>query len=239
MPDYQQKLVVQPYQPGRRRIEAVLYLSLALLLFALGYVLGSQYFDESMVEKKQHQRELEQLRLQTEDMAQRLANAELASSIDRVALEKVRKVVTSLQTELAVDKEELGLYRNLLQRDSAKTGLQIGELLLRPVPEMPTSVAYRLFVQQKEVKLTRVKVNLDMTLHGLQGGKQISLALESLDDQFEQSPVEAEFKYFHLLEGVMTLPPGFVPQELAVTVWKKGVSSSRVERHFDWRVEKN
>jgi hypothetical protein len=239
MSDYNQQLVVQPYQPGRRRIEIVLSLSLAVLLFVLGYMLGSQYFSEAMVEKKVQQQELEQLRLQTGEMAQRLANAELASNIDRAALEQVRQVVTSLQTELAVDKEELGLYRNLLQSDGVKTGLLVGELLLRSVPDAPNSVSYRLVVQQKEAKLKRIKVNIAMTLNGLQDGKQVSLTLESLDEQFDQSPIETEFKYFHLLEGVASLPPNFVPQELVVAAWKNGISSSRVERRFDWQVDEN
>jgi multidrug efflux pump subunit AcrA (membrane-fusion protein) len=240
MSDYShQQLVVTPHRPAQRRIEITLWLSLSVFLFLLGLMLGYRLFDDAMVEKRQQQRELERLQLQIGQMEQKLANAELASKIDRVALEQVRQVVTSLQTELAVDKEELGLYRNLLQSGGVKTGLQIGELMLRYTPDVPGAIAYRLVVQQKETKLKRIKVKLSMTLNGLQDGKPLSLSLDSVDEQFETSPVDAQFKYFHILEGVMTLPSGFVPQELVVAAWKKGVSSSRVERAFDWRLDEN
>ena len=244
MPDHNQQLVVQPHRPGQRRIQIVLWGSLAVLMFLLGLMLGHRLFDDAMVEKRQQQKELKSLRKQVAGMDQKLANAELASRIDRVALEQVRQMVTSLQTELAVDKEELGLYRNLLQSDGSKTGLQIGELMLRPVPDLPGAVAYRLVFQQKESKLKRIRVNLNLVVNGSnnsgpKAGEQVSMTLDSLDDQFEQAPVPVQFKYFHILEGIMILPVDFVPQTLVASAWKKGVNSSRVERKFEWRVEEN
>ena len=147
-------------------------------------------------------------------------------------------MVASLQTQLAVDKEELSLYRNLLQSGGSKSGLLIGELTLRPGPD-EQSIAYRLVVQQKENKLKRIKVNIKMTVNGMNGGKDIAMGLEFLDQQFEESPIRTEFKYFHIVEGVMNVPAEFKPYSLAVVMWKKGINSSRVEREFDWRIDRN
>lgn len=237
MSDFNQQLIVQPHHPGRRRVEMLIWISLAVLLFLLGLLLGYRFFGTEMVEKRHQQNELENLQLQAVGMEQKLTNSVLASKIDRMALEEVRQVVTSLQTELAVDKEELGLYRNLLQTEGREKGLLIGELMLKPVSDSQQGVAYRLVVQQKEAKLKRIKVNITMTLKGLKDGKEELLGLELIDTQVESSPISAEFKYFHILEGAVELPVGFSPQTLAVEIWKKGVSSSRVERSFDWDVE--
>lgn len=237
MSDFNQQLIVQPHHPGRRRVEMLIWISLAVLLFLLGLLLGYRFFGTEMVEKRHQQNELENLQLQVVGMEQKLTNSVLASKIDRLALEEVRQVVTSLQTELAVDKEELGLYRNLLQTEGREKGLLIGELMLKPVSDSEHGVAYRLVVQQKETKLKRIKVNITMILKGLKDGKEELLGLELIDAQMESSPILAEFKYFHILEGVVELPVGFSPQTLAVEIWKKGVSSSRVERSFDWDVE--
>ena len=237
MSDFNQQLIVQPHHPGRRRVEMLIWISLAVLLFLLGLLLGYRFFGSEMVEKRHQQNELENLQLQVVGMEQKLTNSVLASKIDRLALEEVRQVVTSLQTELAVDKEELGLYRNLLQTEGREKGLLIGELMLKPVSDSEHGVAYRLVVQQKETKLKRIKVNITMILKGLKDGKEELLGLELIDAQMESSPILAEFKYFHILEGVVELPVGFSPQTLAVEIWKKGVSSSRVERSFDWDVE--
>lgn len=237
MSDFNQQLIVQPHHPGRRRVEMLIWISLAVLLFLLGLLLGYRFFGTEMVEKRHQQNELENLQLQVVGMEQKLTNSVLASKIDRLALEEVRQVVTSLQTELAVDKEELGLYRNLLQTEGREKGLLIGELMLKPVSDSEQGVAYRLVVQQKETKLKRIKVNITMILKGLKDGKEELLGLELIDAQVESSPISAEFKYFHILEGAVELPVGFSPQTLAVEIWKKGVSSSRVERSFDWDVE--
>lgn len=237
MSDFNQQLIVQPHHPGRRRVEMLIWISLAVLLFLLGLLLGYRFFGTEMVEKRHQQNELESLQLQAVGMEQKLTNSVLASKIDRLALEEVRQVVTSLQTELAVDKEELGLYRNLLQTEGREKGLLIGELMLKPVSDSEQGVAYRLVVQQKETKLKRIKVNITLTLKGLKDGKEELLGLELIDTQVESSPISAEFKYFHILEGAVELPVGFSPQTLAVEIWKKGVSSSRVERSFDWDVE--
>lgn len=237
MSDYNQQLIVQPHHPGRRRVEMLIWISLAVLLFLLGLLLGYRFFGTEMVEKRHQQNELESLQIQVVGMEQKLTNSVLASKIDRLALEEVRQVVTSLQTELAVDKEELGLYRNLLQTEGREKGLLIGELMLKPISDSEQGVAYRLVVQQKETKLKRIKVNITLTLKGLKDGKEELLGLELIDTQVESSPILAEFKYFHILEGAVELPVGFSPQTLAVEIWKKGVSSSRVERSFDWDVE--
>jgi len=237
MSDYNQQLVVQSHRPGRRRVEMLIWISLAVLLFLLGLLLGYRFFGTEMVEKRHQQHELENLHVQVVGMEQKLANSVLAAKIDRMALEEVRQVVASLQTELAVDKEELGLYRNLLQTEGREKGLLIGELMLKPVPDSQQGVAYRLVVQQKETKLKQIKVNITITLKGVKDGNEESLGLELIDAQVESSPILAEFKYFHILEGAIELPAGFSPQALAVEVWKKGVSSSRVERSFDWRIE--
>ena len=238
MSSHNQQLVVRPHRPGYRRIEIILWVSLAVFLFAAGFMLGFRFFDAAMVEKRQQKLELSDLRNDSAGLEQELANAELTARIDRVALEQVRQVVTSLQVELAVDKEELSLYRNLLQRGGPESGLLIGELTLKPIFELQ-DIAYRLVVQQKENKLKRIKVRIKLTIKGLSDGKAVAMGLELLDSQFETSPIQAEFKYFHIVEGVLTIPSDFKPQSITVEMWKKGVNSSRVEREFDWRIDES
>ena len=235
MPDPSHKLVVRPHRPDNRKREINLWLLLAGTVFLAGILLGMQLFDQAMVEKRQQADELEELQAQFDEVSQKLINAELASSVDRVALEHVRQLVTSLQSEKAVDDEELGLYRNLLQEGGSENGLLIGKLLLKQHTEKE-GIAYRLVVQQKEKKLKRIKVSIKVDVVGVQDGKEVTIGIENFDDQVEQSPIKAEFKYFHVVEGVLTMPPGFQPRVIAVSLMKVGVSSSQVERQFDWRV---
>lgn len=235
MPDPSHKLVVRPHKPDNRKREIGLWLLLAGTVFSVGILLGMQLFDQAMVDKREQADELEVLQVQFGEISQKLVNAELASNVDRVALEYVRQLVTSLQSEMAVDEEELGLYRNLLQEGGSESGLLIGDLLLKQHSEQG-GLTYRLVVQQKEKKLKRIKVSIKIDVLGVQDGKEVTIGLENFDDQLEQSPIKAEFKYFHVVEGALAIPPGFQPQLIAVYLMKVGVSSSQVERQFDWRV---
>lgn len=235
MPDPSHKLVVRPYKPDNRKREIALWLLLAGTIFSVGVLLGMQLFDQAMVDKRQQADELEVLQVQFDEVSQKRVNAELASDVDRIALEHVRQLVTSLQSEMAVDEEELGLYRNLLQKGGSESGLLIGALMLRQHSEQD-GITYRLVVQQKEKKLKRIKVSIKIDVVGVQDGKEVTISLENFDDQLEQSPITTEFKYFHVVEGVLAIPLGFQPRVIAVSLMKVGVSSSQVERQFDWRV---
>ncbi|HEB27645.1 hypothetical protein LCGC14_2255890 [marine sediment metagenome] len=235
MPDPSHKLVVRPYKPDNRKREIALWLLLAGAIFFVGVLLGMQLFDQAMVDKRQQADELEVLQVQLDEVSQKRVNAELASDVDRIALEHVRQLVTSLQSEMAVDEEELGLYRNLLQEGGSESGLLIGALMLKQHSEQD-GITYRLVVQQKEKKLKRIKVSIKIDVVGVQDGKEVTISLENFDDQLEQSPITTEFKYFHVVEGILAIPLGFQPRVIAVSLMKVGVSSSQVERQFDWRV---
>lgn len=235
MPDPSHKLVVRPHKPDNRKREIGLWLLLVGTVFSVGILLGMQLFGQAMVDKRQQADELEVLQVQLDEISQKLTNAELASNVDRAALEYVRQLVASLQSEMAVDEEELGLYRNLLQEGGSESGLLIGELLLKRRSEQE-GIAYRLVVQQKEKKLKRIKVSIKVDVVGVQDGKEVTIGLENFDDQLEQLPIKTEFKYFHVVEGVLTIPSGFQPRVIAVSIMKVGVSGSQVERQFDWRV---
>ncbi len=236
MPHRGHKLVVSSYRPSDRQREIGLWLLLVIVAFSLGGYLGLKFFDQAMVEKRHQAEALESLEEQFADLKQKWANADMATSIDRVALEQVRQLVTSLQSELAINEEELSLYRNLLEGGGSESGLLIGELMLKRTIDQQ-GVTYRLVVQQKERKLKRISVSIKVDILGVQDGKEVAVGLESLDAELDQSPIRTKFKYFHVVEGVLNLAHGFEPQALVVSVWKDGVGSSRVERRFDWRVD--
>lgn len=230
------QLVVKPHRPGRRRLEVFLWLLALLASFAVGALVGSHFIDEALLENRRLNQELGTLRAKDKALRQQFANIEVASKVDRGSLEEVRKLVTSLQLQLAANEEELRLYRNLLQDGGGEAGLQIGELMLKPLYGQ-SGTSYRIIIQQKASKLKTAKINIRVELEGARKGIKETLGLEQLDDQVEASPIAVKFKYFHMLEGVLTLPDGFEPRALKVSVWKTNASANPVERRFDWHVE--
>ncbi len=230
------QLVVRPHQPGRRQLELLFVLLAVALGFGSGLFLGTRFFDQAVLDNHRMSQELASLREEDKALRQQVTSMEMASNIDKRSLEEVRKFVTSLQLQLAANEEELRLYRNLLQDGGGESGIQIGELTLKTVPG-ESGIAYRLIIQQKESKLKSVKINIKVELEGARKGIKETLGLDELDSHVEKSPVAVKFKYFHIQEGVLALPEGFVPRALKVSVWKTNASANPVERLFDWQVD--
>lgn len=229
------QLVVQAHRPGRRRLAVTLWLLALSLSFAAGFLLGGRFHDGAVQDNHRMAGELESLRNVNTALEQKLTNAELASEVDRGSLEEIRKLVTSLQLDLAANEEELSLYRNLLQ-GSDESGLEIGELMLRPQPGSG-GMAYRLIIQQKASKLKSININIEVELEGVRNGIKETLGLAQLDGQVGSMPMAVTFKYFHMLEGVLNLPQGFKPGVVKVSVWKDNNSANPVERRFDWHFD--
>lgn len=230
------QLVVTPHRPGRRWLEILLWVLALLFCFVAGFFLGSRFLDNAVVENHRMARELQQMREQDKILRQQYTNVELASKVDRGSLEQVRKLVTSLQLQLAANEEELRLFHNLLQPGGSESGLQIGELMLKSLGD-GQGMSYRIVIQQKDSKLKSVKINIKAELEGARNGIKETLSLDQLDENVETTPVAVKFKYFHLLEGVLTLPVGFEPRAMKVSVWKTNASANPVERRFDWHVD--
>ena len=154
--------------------------------------------------------------------------------LDNAVLENHR--MTSELQQLRAEEKELRLYRNLMQPGGSESGLQIGELMLKSLGD-GQGASYRIVIQQKDSKLKTVKINLKVELEGARNGIKETLSLDQLDENVETSPVAVKFKYFHMLEGVLTLPVGFEPRAIKVSVWKTNASANAVERRFDWHLD--
>lgn len=236
MPGPSEQLIVSLHRPWRRRLVVFLWLVVVAISFAAGIFVGGRFFDQTVVDSRRMASDLESMRDYEKVLRQQLTNAELASQVDRASLENVRKLVTSLQLQLATNEEELRLYRNLLLDADNESGLQIGELMLKDSPERG-GTAYRLIIQQKASNQKSVKINIKVELEGYRKGIKETLGLDQLDEQVESSPIAVKLKYFHMLEGTLNLPEGFEPRALRVSVWKASAGAHPVERRFDWHVD--
>jgi len=230
------QLVVTSHRPGRRWLEILLWVLAILFFFLVGFFWGSGFLDNAVLENHRMTSELQQLRAEEKELRQQFTNVQLASNVDRGSLEQVRKLVTSLQLQLAANEEELRLYRNLMQPGGSESGLQIGELMLKSLGD-GQGASYRIVIQQKDSKLKTVKINLKVELEGARNGIKETLSLDQLDENVGTSPVAVKFKYFHMLEGVLTLPVGFEPRAIKVSVWKTNAGANAVERRFDWHLD--
>jgi hypothetical protein len=233
--DNDSKLVVRHYSVKRQRKIAALVVAGFVAIFLLGIVLGGQWFESEMRAKRGLTFELEQLQQAQVTLQQQLINAETAGEIDRAALEQVRKTVVELQGQLADNREELKLYRNLMQ-DKSLSGLSVGELSLTSLGG--SDVAYRLVLLNRAAALKPIAVKLGMNVDGVLNGEVASISLDQLDEQQKSYPAKLAFKYFGVVQGILRLPDGFAPETVRTELWQNGQRSS-VKESFRWQLEDN
>ena len=231
----QDRLVVTPYNPRRQRQKWLLAIAAAILSLFLGLLLGGQWFDWQMVEKRRLAEQFAQLQRDHDELNQTLASAQLNSQVDSAALETVRVELSKLQGDLAESREQLRLYRNLLQKEGVATGLIINgfDLYRNDADELE----YQLIVQQRAGKLKTVKVTASVEVVGTLAADNKQLPLSELDPEQEKATLQLEFRYFSIHQGTLQLPEGFAPQKVIVKVWLAGQASKKVEQEFQWRLE--
>ena len=85
----------------------------------------------------------------------------------------------------------------------------------------------------KSVKV--IEGTVDLFLVGERGGRTARLSLQDLSGEASQE-VAFRFRNFQQVEGVFTLPRGFVPRQVLIRLNAKGSRRKQVERAFDWHV---
>ncbi len=230
-----ERLMVSAYRPDRRRQWLLLIIGLVVASFFIGLVSGGRWFESSMVEKRQLQRDFDALQQEQQQLQQRLANAELTSEVDRNALESVRLELSTLQGNLSDAQDELSFYRNLLQQEGAAQGLIISAFSL--TTNDTGGFGYRMVVQQRAGKLKKIKVTAAVKVVGMFEGVETLLKLTDLDPELEKASLSLQFRYFYIHDGTLMLPEGFEPQVVRVKVWPAGQKKKAIEREFEWQVE--
>lgn len=172
-----------------------------------------------------------------DNQRQQVINSGIAAQVDRESLEHVRQTMVRQQQELARVQKELDLYRSLLKDDQSADGLYIDQL--RIYANQQGAHGYRLVVHQKAQLLTDIKVDLEVRVVGDTGGQPLSYTLGELDPVLGPGPLAVVFKYFHIIEGTMQLPPDFKPQQVIVVLRKAGAHQNSTEATFNWSVENN
>lgn len=71
----------------------------------------------------------------------------------------------------------------------------------------------------------------------MQGDEEVSLSVADLDDQIKRLPIKLEFKYFSINQGILTLPEGFEPDKVRITLRYTWMNKAQSDQKFDWKLE--
>jgi len=180
-----------------------------------------------------------------EELQSELAELKMTQMVDGGAAREVQASFRELQDEIAAREEEVAFYRSLMAPEELAKGLHIEKMLLHPT-ERPNLFAYELVIAQTVARHSWQEGELYFEVHGsLAGdgegesegenvGRQV-LALTEIAT-LPAYPLLFRFRYFQNYTGEMTLPAGFVPETVIITL-DRGGATDVVQRRYEWFVQ--
>lgn len=236
----QYRMRVVPYRPVRRAL-----LTLLLLVFAVGTMVGSYYWGhdrgvtkqaDAVAERDRLREEVAHLTRESEQLRQQVANLKLGSEVDEQAAEEMRQQVIELQDEIASLEEDITFYRSLMAPDDNESGLTIGSLNVLATG-IPRQYEYKLVVQQLASDHQVLNGYLNFDIVGRRDGQVQTLPLRLVSPQVEAEDIRLRFRYFQNIEGRLTLPEGFEPERIELVARSTGGNAQTVEKKFGWLVQ--
>lgn len=217
------RLKVVPHRPLRSALIAI-----ALLLLALGAVLGSYYYATAKASAERLSPEegealhsqVETLIQETAELRRELAKYQVGAEVDRQAGEELRKRVMELREEKAALQRDVEVYRIMTsKKNSNPKGISFGVFSVTTTPEGKRQ--FKLVVQKLADDDEDFVGHLTVQVIGQQEGQEAryslhQLAANSTEPLAEKIPLQ--FKFFQSVETEIQLPDGFVPARVALAV---------------------
>ena len=230
---------VVPHRPVRRALVLT-----AFALIVAGSAGGGYYLGRSVADlDRKYLASLEELErdnaTQMQRLREQLIDAQLNRQITVEASAALREDIVRYREEAAGLEEEVTFYKSLMAPSSVERGLQIAQFELTEV-EDSNQFSYHLLLTQMEARRDWVQgsVRVDVRGRSASAGSVDEERVLSLTElaEVDPYPLKYRFRYFQDLSGVMSLPAGFLPEAVVVTVDRGGSRQDNVQRTFDWPI---
>lgn len=227
---------VTPHSP----LASVMRLGALVLVFVISlpasYFAGAYWaeFKQKANENSQGQEHEKVVAALTHELTQLRTGVE----VDRQAMEDLRQLVMTQKAQLNASERDLRVYKDLLSPGAKNNplGISFGVFTVLPLKE-PGHFNYSLTVQKLAAKEADFNGFLEFRIIGQQGDKSLQLSLYQVSSQVSAPSIPLSFKYFHTLEGDLTLPADFVPQSVELVVKTSDQRTTPlVAAELDWPI---
>lgn len=206
----------------------------AVLLFVVWHLAASRITPEA--EELQQDLnfvagELEAIKSRMDRLQARQVVLQREAEVLRRANRILRESESERQAELGRLQSELDFYRRLAGSGGAQSGLDVyrAEIV---ATESEQVFRFILTLTQNIRRASMVTGRVRIDLEGTLENRPVTLRWTQVSDGETPEP-SFRFKYFQQLEGYLTLPGGFSPTRLILTLESKN-QRKPVIRNFDW-----
>lgn len=162
----------------------------------------------------------------------RNAVLERETDVLRQANRLLREQESSRQATLNQQQSELDFFRRLAGTGGAQTGLDVYHVDIIPTAS-DRVFQFVLTLTQNIRRASIISGRVRIDIEGTVEDRPVTLYWSRISDGDTPEP-SFRFKYFQQLEGYLTLPDGFEPTRLKLTL-EPANSRKAVLRNYDWR----
>ncbi len=231
----EQRSIVVTHRAGYKyRLTAVVVV-VGLMGACLGYWLGAEGLAELTSRYEQLESDFDDISVSYAENKNQLEILRLSHDVDLAAIENSRQEIVAIQKMLVKSERDLALYRELLGDTNQVKGLSVAKFKLVSLGEQ--RYTYRWVVRQKTAKMAVSSVIANIFIIGTSDGDDLILPLNQVDRQIDSLPLKLSLKYFSINQGILSLPDGFNPVKVRISLrysWNKGDS---YDQYFDWETE--
>ena len=210
-----------------------------ILLLAAFVSAGFLYGDKTYSDDQRYIEELEtsydQLSQELAASQQALLAVELTAKVDAGALEQTRQQMLDMQKQIYRREQALKLYREMLQDNSGSTGLSVSDFHIEKAGD--GLYQYDWVVKQKTHEAKKLPVNANIWVIGMQNERVKRLPLSEIDTDIDDLPIQLKIRYFSINRGLISLPEGFEPEFIQVTLRYPWIEKPQFDKKFVWHVQ--
>ena len=175
--------------------------------------------------------ELASIKTRLERLQAKQVVVEREADVLRQANHLLRQHESERQAQLGQLQSELDFYRRLAGTGGAQSGLDIYRVEIIPTASGKV-FQFILTLTQNIRRAAIITGRARMDVEGTLEDRPVTLYWSQVSDGETPEP-SFRFKYFQQLEGYLTLPAGFSPTRLLVTLEAKGLRTP-VTRNYNW-----
>jgi hypothetical protein len=203
------------------------------IAFELGQIRAGHNSFEAAQEIGALEALLEEERVESQTLSQRIAQLEMNRKIDEEAYRQVENELSGLQQEILSQQEDLEFYRGIVA--DQQVGLRVQDLVVW-AGTSPLSYSMRLVLAQAIRANRLIAGTVELAVEGIREGQPVTLGLSELTGA-GAGRLDFSFRYFQNLDAELVLPEGFVPARVNVKLKPKGAKAKAVEKVFDWEIQ--
>lgn len=234
------RMILVPYEKGRRA-KRVLLVLLLLVAFAAGGYRGGYHL--GLTEQTNAVAERDELLIKTADverqiiqLQEQVAIYKHGSELEKQATERVRQENLQLQNRVSELEEAVTFYKGIMAPRNNDKGLRIEKATVEATKD-PNRFRYKVVLTQVADNQSHVQGRVQISLHGLENGEKKALSVATLTNDMEPDGARFKFRYFQDVSGELEIPAGFIPEQIEVIAQSTGRKAMRLEKKFDWILE--